>query len=234
MQRNPPQPSDRMSGWLAMFRQEWVSVMMKWLISALTANRICYYGPKAGRRIYLTFDDGPNPTYTEPLLDLLEEHGVRATFFLIGQDAYAHQDIVKRIVDRGHILGNHSITHPRMDFLSDAARDIEIDGVDDLLSEFDGNRRHSFRPPFGGISVSLFAYSLRFGRQLAMWSLDSLDHKFNGSQVVAHLTARPPKAGDILLFHDDGVASIESLRVLLPQWIARGFTFGTFGDLAPR
>jgi peptidoglycan/xylan/chitin deacetylase (PgdA/CDA1 family) len=120
-----------------------------------------------------------------------------------------------------------------MDFLSDQARDIEIDGMDAFLAEFDKRTQHYFRPPYGGISVSLFAYGLRSGRRLAMWSQDSLDYKYTAEQVVERFTKLPPKAGDILLFHDDGGAAMQSLQNLLPRWLRQGFTFGTFNEMVP-
>ena len=206
--------------------------MIKRLISTLSAHRIRYYGPEQGRRLYLTFDDGPHAQHTNPLLDLLEQHQVKATFFVVGREVYAHSDIVRRIVAQGHTLGNHTITHPRMDYLSDPARDLEIEGMDALLAEFDQQPVHSFRPPYGGVSISLFSHGLRSGRRLAMWSKDSLDYKYKADQIVKRFADAPPNAGDILLFHDDGGAAMHSLQTLLPQWLGEGFSFGTFNDMA--
>ena len=206
--------------------------MIKRLISTLTGHQIRYFGPAHDRRLYLTFDDGPHAVHTGPLLDLLAQHRVKATFFVVGREAYAQPGLVRRIVQEGHSLGNHSITHPRMDFLTDAARDAEIDGMDVFLDEFEPKRARYFRPPYGGVSVSLFSYGLRSGRHLAMWSRDSLDYKYQGEQVVEHFHAHPPRPGDILLFHDDGAAAANALRTLLPAWLGQGFTFGTFDEMA--
>lgn len=203
--------------------------MIKRLISTLSRQRIRYYGDLSGasRRLFLTFDDGPHSQHTPALLDLLAQHRVKATFFIVGREAYAEPEIVRRIVAEGHLLGNHSITHPRMDFLSDAARDLEIDGMETLLNEFDQRSVHYFRPPYGGVSVSLFSYGLRSGRRVAMWSRDSLDYKFPADKIVEGFAAAPPKAGDILLFHDDGAAAGAALGQLLPAWKMQGFEFET-------
>jgi peptidoglycan/xylan/chitin deacetylase (PgdA/CDA1 family) len=203
--------------------------MIKRLISSLSRQRIRYYGNPGGasRRLYLTFDDGPHVQHTPALLDLLGQHRVSATFFIVGREAYAEPDIVRRIVAEGHHLGNHSITHPRMDFLSDAARDLEIDGMETLLCEFDRRSGHYFRPPYGGVSVSLFSYGLRSGRRMAMWSRDSLDYKYPAEKIVEGFAASPPKAGDIILFHDDGAAAGAALARLLPLWKSQGFEFET-------
>ena len=206
--------------------------MIRRLISTLTGHQIRYYGSAHDRRLYLTFDDGPHAVHTSPLLDLLGKHQVKATFFLVGREAYAQPGIVRRIAQEGHTLGNHTITHPRMDFLTDAARDTEIDGMDVFLDEFESRRTRYFRPPYGGVSLSLFSYGLRSRRHLAMWSRDSLDYKYKGEQVVERLHANPPRPGDILLFHDDGAAATNALQILLPEWLSQGFTFGTFDEMS--
>jgi peptidoglycan-N-acetylglucosamine deacetylase len=206
---------------------------LKSLISVLTGHRIRYHGPARDKRLYLTFDDGPHAVHTRPLLDLLAQHKVKATFFVVGREAHAEPDAVRRIVAEGHALGNHTITHPRMDLLSDAARDLEIDGMDAYLCEFDRRPVHAFRPPYGGVSLSLFAYALQPGRNVALWSRDSMDFKHPAPQVVEDFARRPPQAGDIILFHDDGAAACEALSTLLPKWLGEGFKFGTFADMAP-
>lgn len=206
--------------------------MMKRLISTLTGQRIRYHGPARNKRLYLTFDDGPHPLHTRPLLDLLAHHQVKATFFVVGREALAEPDAVRRIVAEGHALGNHTITHPRMDLLSDAARNLEIDGMDAYLCEFDDRRVHVFRPPYGGVSLSLFAYGLHARRQVALWSRDSMDYKYPASQVVENFALRPPQAGDIILFHDDGDAARDSLETLLPKWLDQGFSFASFHEMA--
>lgn len=206
--------------------------MIKGLISTLTGHRIRYFGPTHERRLYLTFDDGPHADHTLPLLALLAQHRVKATFFVVGREACGRPDIVHRIVADGHALGNHTITHPRMDFLAGSARDFEIDGMDAFLAEFDRRPTHYFRPPYGGVSMSLFTYGLRTGRRMALWSKDSLDYKYKGAEVVQRFAATPPKPGDILLFHDDGGAARDSLTFLLPKWLGEGFTFATFNELS--
>jgi peptidoglycan-N-acetylglucosamine deacetylase len=206
--------------------------MMKRLVSTLTGNRIRYFGPARGKRLYLTFDDGPHAVHTRPLLDLLARYRVKATFFVVGREAHAEPDAVRRIVADGHALGNHTITHPRMDLLSRAARDLEIDGMDAYLREFDRRPVHVFRPPYGGVSLSLFAYAMRARRSVALWSRDSMDFKDPAPKVVDNFALCPPRAGDIILFHDDGGAAGDALRTLLPKWLDEGFSFGTFADMA--
>ena len=107
------------------------------------------HGVRARRTLHLTFDDGPHPAHTAELLDLLAEHGATATFFVIGEQAERHPDMMRRIVQGGHMLGNHSWSHPRFETLGLDAQREEIARTDKLLSDHDGRMRHDFRPPRG-------------------------------------------------------------------------------------
>jgi peptidoglycan-N-acetylglucosamine deacetylase len=196
----------------------------------LSMNRILVRGRPGERRLYLTFDDGPSAVHTPPILELLDQHGVKATFFVVGRDAQVRPELVRRLVASGHELGNHTLIHPRMDFLSKRGRDLEINGMEQLLANFDGGVPHYFRPPYGGLSISLLTYCLAAGHRVALWSRDSLDYGGDAERVVAAFELKQPVAGDILLFHDDGVTARLALARLLPRWLAAGFSFHTLSD----
>lgn len=196
--------------------------VLQWLPNAVVLTR----GPTRDKAIYLTFDDGPDPKHTPGLLDLLKAHGVRVSFFLIGREAERYPELVQRMVDEGHRIGNHSYTHPMFNTLSLAQKLAEIDRTDQLLARFDGVRHHRFRPPRGAFSMAL---TLRFAaarRNLAYWSYDSLDYQRKpADELIEHLRKQPPRAGDILLMHDDSDCSTQMLATLIPEWKASGFTF---------
>ncbi|MGN6704741.1 MAG: polysaccharide deacetylase family protein [Rhodanobacter sp.] len=180
----------------------------------------------AGRELYLTFDDGPDPQHTPPLLDLLRQHQVRATFFLIGSKAERQPQLVRRMLDEGHRLGNHSWSHPDFNRLSLAAKMDEIDRTDRVLQAFDGVRHHGVRPPSGAFSLALTLRLARERRRLLYWSYDSLDYQRRPpAELVAAMRARPPRPGDVMLMHDDGDCCIGMLETLLPQWRSEGFEF---------
>lgn len=180
----------------------------------------------AERSLYLTFDDGPNPEYTPALLDLLDEHDAKASFFLIGQEVERHPGLARRLVGAGHALGNHSYSHPQFERLSIADQFEEIQRTDRLLSDVDGLSRHMFRPPRGVLPVPMVMRCLSERRRICLWSYDTLDYSRRPVEQVLPLIRRHPvHNGDILLMHDDGGLSLQLLRALLPVWRAEGYAF---------
>lgn len=196
------------------------------LLRMLPDGLLSTRGPVAPKRLYLTFDDGPHPAHTAPLLDLLAEHGVKATFFLVGAYVEGNDALVQRMVDEGHALGNHSFSHPRFRALARTSQMDEVARTDSILERFDGQPRHSFRPPYGSLSLSMVANFLRSRRQITYWSYDSLDYTGRpADELVAILERSPPTSGDIILMHDDATISREILQVMLPAWKRQGYSF---------
>ena len=194
------------------------------LLKLLPREWVVITGPQSRRTLYLTFDDGPDPAHTPPLLDLLAAHGVRATFFLIGDRVVANAALVQRIADEGHTLGNHSFSHPQFETLSLREQLLEIERTDQLLSRFDGAPCHGFRPPRGVMPPRLLWHFARNGRPIHYWSYDTLDYgRGPAAGLVELVRQRPPRGGDILLMHDDGPVSLEMLAALIPEWKSQGF-----------
>lgn len=198
-----------------------------WSIAALlTANVfILTRKPKTAPSIYLSFDDGPHPEHTPALLDLLKQHGARATFFVIGKRAQEHPEIMQRILAEGHAIGNHSMTHPRLPRLSSRAQIEEIRQADSVLARFNGKVRQLFRPPNGRATFTTIAHSLWHRQPIVLWSIDSLDYKLAPDDVVTRFARTKVGPGDIVLFHDDGSTAGNALQRLLPQWRACGLRF---------
>lgn len=183
---------------------------------------------RRSRHVHLTFDDGPNPASTPQLLGVLNRYGVKCTFFMVGRELRSNPDVAAEVVRQGHALGNHTLTHPRMDRISDTARALEIDAMDELLCQLDGKARHLFRPPYGHMSLALLSFCLRHGGEpLAYWSRDSMDYTWCADRVIDGFKRRPPRPGDIVLFHDDSGTAAQALDTLIPIWNAQGLTFAT-------
>jgi peptidoglycan/xylan/chitin deacetylase (PgdA/CDA1 family) len=196
--------------------------VLRWLPDRWVLTR----GDRARRALHLTFDDGPHPDHTPRLLDLLAAHDARATFFLIGREAERHPELVRRIVDAGHVLGNHSWSHPQFDRLDLAAQREEIERTDRLLQSLDGLPRHDFRPPRGVMPPRMVLDCIRRGRRIAFWSYDSLDYRQLAPEaLIASARRHSPRPGEILLLHDDGGLSLSLLAEMLPAWAGEGFVF---------
>lgn len=189
-------------------------------------------GVAAGRNLHLTFDDGPNEQHTPRLLDLLASHAAKATFFLLGEQIEKHPEIVDRLVSEGHQLGNHSYDHPRFTRIPRADQLDQIERTEKLLTRHDGKTRHRFRPPSGRFPLSLLAQYAFRPDSMAYWSYDSLDYQHRpAAELVEIMRNSPPRAGDIVLMHDDSDATIDALAVLLPEWRASGFELSILPEL---
>lgn len=196
--------------------------LLRWAPNALVITA----GPHARRELYLTFDDGPHPEHTPPLLELLAEHGVKASFYLVGKQIEGNLALARRIADEGHTLGNHSYSHPRFNTLTLLQQLDEIERTDALLNAIDGRTRHGFRSPRGVLSLPLMWKMAQRRRPVMYWSYDSLDYSRRpASELIETIRRNPPRAGDIVLMHDDSHLSLDMLKVLIPQWKAEGFSF---------
>lgn len=198
-----------------------------WTAASLATAGLLFTRARVRRQVCLTFDDGPSPEHTPALLDLLAEHKVPATFFLIGSKVIEHPDIVRRIVAEGHSLGNHSFSHPRFDQSSMRKQWDEIDRTERALEAHDGKRRHLVRPPYGRLGLGTLAVCVARRQRIALWNRDSLDYRLSCAQIISRFESQPVKRGDVLLFHDDGSEGIDALRAMIPKWRQAGLEFGT-------
>ena len=195
------------------------------LLGLLPSRLVVTRLPSRGKRLFLTFDDGPDPEHTPRILDILERHGATASFFLIGKQIARHPRIVQRIVSEGHRIGNHSWSHPLMTSLPLGAQIEEIRRTDEALSAFDGLDRHMFRPPCGALPANLLLHFAREKRTLAYWSYDSHDYeRLPAEALLPKIRSTPPRSGDVILMHDDNMDTVDVLAHLLPEWVRHGFS----------
>lgn len=186
--------------------------------------------PTEERKIALTFDDGPQPL-TPAYLDCLDELGVYATFFVVGDLCTERPAIVREIQRRGHELGGHGFTHLSFRKLDAAALDQELRDTAALLPPA-RTRRPLVRPPYGAVDARVVAHLARRGYTTALWSLDSMDHSVKDASELAALTA-PDKVrpGEILLFHDGQEWTLAALPRIVHQLRDAGFQLVTMGEL---
>lgn len=152
--------------------------------------------------VSLTFDDGPDPDFTPRVLDLLDEHGCKASFFVLGQQARRHPELVRRMVAEGHSIGNHTFSHPRAR-PGREARDIwEVRHAQHLIEDISGCKPLWFRPPFGRLSPSMVQEAGNLGLTVVLWSRSGIDWGPFGTRrgIARRLNRTRPR--DILLLHD--------------------------------
>jgi peptidoglycan-N-acetylglucosamine deacetylase len=194
----------------------------------ITFNSVHVDGPY----IALTFDDGPHKTLTPKLLDLLAAHHMKATFFVVGQNAADHPDILRRAVREGHEIANHSWSHPNLAKMSDEAARREVQKTDDAIFAAIGKHPTLLRPPYGSITARQKRWMHDdFGYRIIIWDVDPLDWKRPGPSVVTSRILKETKAGSIVLAHDIHPPTLEAMPATFDQLDAKGFKSVTVTEL---
>ncbi|MCL2407998.1 MAG: polysaccharide deacetylase family protein [Oscillospiraceae bacterium] len=190
--------------------------------------------PSAGKRIALTFDDGPS-TYTKRLLDALASRNVSATFFVLGQRVTANPEIAKRIVEEGHEIASHSYSHPNFVNMNAARIRSELSRTNDAIYQATGTRPVLLRTPYGSYNSTVRSVAAEFGFPLIMWSVDTRDWQSrNVSAILSHFVDGNNvriKDGDIILLHDIYSTTIDATIRAIDLLLAEGFTFVTVSEL---
>jgi peptidoglycan/xylan/chitin deacetylase (PgdA/CDA1 family) len=185
-------------------------------------RRIRWRGEPGG--VALTFDDGPDPEFTPQVLDVLRRYGARATFFLVGQRADRHPELVRRIAAEGHAIGNHTYSHVHCRELELPALIRQLERTDAALERALGGLPDSlppFRPPFGELRPLQALYLAAAGRTLVFWNQDVCDYR---GAPASDIAAVGPKLspGDVVLLHDRFPATVQALPRLLEELNTRG------------
>lgn len=209
--------------------------------------------------IILTFDDGPNPGVTNRILDILQDYNVKATFFVIGKNVIAYPELMKRILDEGHIVGNHSMTHYALKNLDPLlwekkVRSEVLDAHEVIFPYMGNNRHYYFRAPEAvwAKKYAEFLNSDPIGKQYIgpiLWDIGGEIEYKNGRYVQAadwacwskkisindcmsgYLYEARLRRGGVMLMHDLRHQSVEMLSKMIPELEDRGFTFSTLNDV---
>ncbi|MEU3225579.1 polysaccharide deacetylase family protein [Streptomyces sp. NPDC006976] len=179
-----------------------------------------------GHAMVLTFDDGPDPLYTPHILDTLREHDVRAMFFLCGEMANDNRDLVRRIADEGHTVGNHSWTHPLVTKLSRAGITDELGRTSDVIEKVTGAAPLWYRAPYGAWNRNSFEIGAAMGMEPMAWTVDTLDWTVPGTDSIVRRVTQGAGPGVVVLSHDAGGNRSQSVAALgryLPELLADGY-----------
>jgi peptidoglycan-N-acetylglucosamine deacetylase len=195
--------------------------------------------PHGSRQIALTYDDGPNELHTPRLLEVLARHGVRATFFLIGRHVLQHAEIVRQVVDAGHVVGNHTFTHPLLIFKSEREIRRELSQCRDALQDAIGKPSNLFRPPFGGRRPAVLRGARELGLEPVMWNVTGYDWTAPPAATIERKVAKQMRGGDVILLHDGGHKQMGADRSqtviatdhLITRYKAEGYEFVTVSQM---
>lgn len=195
--------------------------------------------PRGSRRLALTYDDGPNDPDTWRLLEVLERHGTKATFFLIGRFVEQKPEIARAVVSAGHAIGNHTWDHPNLIFASAAEVRRQLQRTQQAIFDATGVAAKLFRPPFGGRRPVTLRIARALGLEPVMWNVSCYDWKPISADEIVHRVARHIRGGDVILLHDGGHGrmgvdrsrSIEASDRMVAQYKAEGYEFVTIPEM---
>ncbi|GGW93215.1 hypothetical protein GCM10010297_13360 [Streptomyces malachitofuscus] len=179
-----------------------------------------------GRTMVLTFDDGPDPRYTPHILDTLARYDVRAMFFVCGEMATEHRDLLARMADEGHVVGNHTWTHPLLTRLSRRRIRAEMERTCDIIEKAYGERPEWFRAPYGAWNRAAFQLGAELGMEPMAWTVDTLDWTTPGTDTIVERVEHGAAPGVVVLSHDAGgdrSQSVRALRDYLPELLDSGY-----------
>jgi peptidoglycan/xylan/chitin deacetylase (PgdA/CDA1 family) len=195
--------------------------------------------PRGSRQLALTYDDGPNDPHTLRLLEVLARHGVRATFFLIGRYVRQHPEIAREIIQAGHVVGNHTLTHPLLTFKHEPEIREELSQCRAALQDAIGKPSNLFRPPFGGRRPAVLRLAHELGLEPVMWNVTGYDWNAPPAAEIERKVAKQIRGGDVILLHDGGHKQLGADRSqtviatdhLIARYRTEGYDFVTIPQM---
>ncbi|MGE5580009.1 MAG: polysaccharide deacetylase family protein [Bacillota bacterium] len=195
-------------------------------------------GKDVGKLVSLTFDDGPDATYTPAVLDVLKQKNVKATFFLIGKRVEENPAIAKRIADEGHLIGNHTYSHANLDKASPEVEQ-ELSKAEAAFKPLGFSGNGLFRPAYGAANPSLVEQVSNLGYKIAMWSVDTLDWRGLSAAEVLRNVTNTVTPGAVILQHSAGgpgedlSGSVAAIPQIIDQLQAQGYRFVRMDEMFP-
>lgn len=202
---------------------------------------VARYGKSESKEVVLTFDDGPDPAYTPEILDILNKNRIKGTFFIVGENAMLHPELVKRVHNEGHEIGNHTFTHPDIESITPFQTRMELNANQRLFQGITGHSTTLFRPPYdadaepnssGELLPMLQAQKL--GYTMVGELIDSEDWQAHSSEEIVNRVLDQLPEGNVILLHDSGgdrSNTVKALPILINELKKRGYTFTTVADL---
>jgi peptidoglycan/xylan/chitin deacetylase (PgdA/CDA1 family) len=184
-------------------------------------------GPKV---VALTIDDGPSPTYTPQILQLLDSYGITATFSMVGRNVAAYPSLAREVSEAGHVIVNHTWSHANLPLLAPVAQADQMTRATAVIQQATGQKPAMFRAPYGAWSPDVLAQCRQLRLTPLDWSVDPRDWSRPGVSAIVANIMRNTRTGSIILEHDGGgnrSQTVAALTYVLPRLLAEGFRFGT-------
>ena len=184
--------------------------------------------------LYLTFDDGPHEAFTAAVLDVLARQDARATFFQTGEHVERHPELARRVVSEGHVVGNHTWSHPDLRTIDGAALRDEIASTSALIARVTGRPPTLFRPPYGRLVATTEDDVAHLGLRTALWDIDPYDYTEPGPDAIVDRVLEEVTPGSIVLLHDgvlakegggDRSGTVAALETIVSRLTGQGYSF---------
>lgn len=202
-------------------------------VTAKDSNNIIRHFKTSDKVVFLTFDDGPEYPYTPKILDVLKKHQVKATFFVLGGNAKTHPELIRRILQEGHDIGNHSTSHAYLKRKSESAILHDIQNTDAILRKLNVTGPIPFRAPFGQTSENMHAAIRKLNKPHVLFTFLPQDWtKISAQQIAEHVYKRL-KPGLIITLHDGGKRrqqTVIATEILIENLTAQGYKFAKVND----
>ncbi len=203
--------------------------------SETDGDEIVYHSKKNDRmEIALSFDDGPHPRLTPVILDILAEYGIKATFFMVGENVGYYPAAARAVAEAGHEIGNHTFSHRRFGRMSEGEMLNEISACEEAISGVWNHPVHYVRPPEGQMNDTVRRVAGTLHYRIILWDVDTRDWAHTPPAEITRHILDTVQAGDIILMHDfigHDSPTPEALRMVIPALLERGYSFVTVGEL---
>ncbi|WP_245815517.1 polysaccharide deacetylase family protein [Seinonella peptonophila] len=203
-------------------------------LKKITMKEVIFRGSAKSKRVALTFDDGPDDKYTLKILEILRKEQVRATFFVMGKMVHNHPEILKRIDQEGHIIGNHTWSHPQLTHLSDAKVKKEVNSTTQEIQKQIGKRVNLVRPPYGAVNKSVIQEIKGNHYYVINWDVDTNDWRGRTGKQIEQTVKQTGKSGSIVLQHNAGKTlqgTVDALPAIIKELKSKGYELVTLDQL---